>query len=569
MPLLYKNRTASLTLIVLCSVVCLCRAQTVTSADKDTDLADISFRIKKAIRHGIDPRLFGQFMERPSWGEIGVEGARIPGTRRLQPAVKKLLLDMEIPVIRFPGGTDVDFMDWRDMVDHIPGRAAERPISTGHRGHTVTNYFGYDEFLQFSEKADAEAIVVVNFRDALLKKKPLEEAAQHAAALVAYCNAPVGAKLPDGMVDWPALRAKNGRTEPYKVKYFQIGNETWAFVRQLKELEAEAAPRFYLKCLAAFIDAMRSVDPSIKIIVDGHDGHMSGIVPMFARRLEDKIDYFATHFYTPWAITKVIKDGGEVPMQEVSAGDIWNAWVAVTWFDANGQSILNHRGIDAARKMGYKVAVTEWNWNGWWRHTGPGPALNSSFAKGLGAAGYLHAFMRSADVIELGCQSMLVGNAWGIHAIKADAEGKVPPYYMPTGQITMFYSQHHGDQLLGLESRNVPTYEQPYRMGGIRPSRKVATIDALATADREHLYFHAINRGFEKSMDITIDVSAFGRLEGRAEHHLLEGRLNDAPEPGRPRQIGRTSQRDILFDGKALKITLPERSVSCIEFVLE
>lgn len=567
MLLIDRNRNALLALVILCSPLGLCRAQGVTSMYDNTDTADISFHVKKKVLHRINPRLFGQFMERPSWGEIGVEGARVPGTRQIQPAVMKLLTDMEIPVIRFPGGTDVDFLDWRDMVDNVPGRAAERPVSTGHRGHKVTNYFGYDEFLQCCEKLGAEAIVVVNFRDGLLKKKPLKEAAQHAAALVAYCNAPVGTKLSDGMVDWPALRAKNGRTEPYKVKYFQIGNETWAFVRQLKEQVPEAAPEFYTKCLAAYIDAMRSVDPSIQIIVDGQDGNMSGIVPQVREQLKNKIDYLVTHFYTPWSITNVARNGKEVPAHEVPAGEIWNAWVAVTWFDANGQSILNHSGINAARRLGYKVAVTEWNWNGWWGRTGPRPALNSSFAKGLGAAGYLHAFMRSADVIDIGCQSMLVGNAWGIHAVWADAEGKVPPYYMPTGQVTMFYSKHHGDKLLALESENVPTYEQPYRMGGIRPSRQVAVIDALATADENSIYFHAINRSFEKSMDVTIDVSAFGPLESRAVHHLLEGRLNDAPEPNESRQIGRTSQRDIYFDGKMLKVTLPERSVSCIEFV--
>lgn len=569
MPLMNRQKIVLLKLVTLCSVVCFCRAQDVTSSYEKFDPAGISFRVKKDILHRIDPRLFGQFMERPSWGEIGVEGARIPGTRQLQPAVLKLLRDMEIPVIRFPGGTDVDFLDWRDMVDNVPGRSPQRPVSTGHRGHKVTNNFGYDEFLQFCEDVDAEAILVVNFRDALLKKKPLKEAVLHAAALVAYCNAPVGAKLPDGMFDWPALRAKNGRAKPYKAKYFQIGNETWAFVRQLKELMPGAAPKFYTKCLAAYIDAMRSVDPSVKIIVDGHDGNMSGIVPKVIEQLKSTIDYYATHFYTPWAIMKVTRSGREVPKHEIPAGDIWNAWVAATWFDANGQSILNHPGINAARQRGYKVAVTEWNWNGWWGRTGSRPVLNSSFAKGIGAAGYLHAFMRSADVIELGCQSMLVGNAWGIHAVWADAEGKVPPHYMPTGQVTMFYSKHHGDKLLALESENVPTYDQPYRMGGIRPSKKVATIDALATADRKHLYFHAINRSFEKPVDVTIDVSTFGPLESRAVHHLLQGRLNDAPEPGQPKQIGRTTQKEVPFDGKTLKATLPERSVSCIEFVQE
>jgi alpha-L-arabinofuranosidase len=131
----------------------------------------------------------------------------------------------------------------------------------------------------------------------------------------------------------------------------------------------------------------------------------------------------------------------------------------------------------------------------------------------------------------------------------------------------MFYSQHHGEQLLALVSRNVPTYKQPYQMGGIRPKEKVAYIDALATAGQRRIYFHVINRSLEQSIDVTVDVSAFGRLEGRAVHHVLEGRLNDVPEPDEPRQIGRITKRDIHFDGKTLTVTLQHRSVSCIEFM--
>ncbi len=406
----------------------------------------------------------------------------------------------------------------------------------------------------------------MNFRDALLNVKPLEEAAAHAASLVAYCNAPVGAKLPEGMYDWPSLRAKNGRTRPYRVKYFQIGNETWAFIRKLKEMHGAAAPQFYARCVKAYIDAMRSVDPSIEIIVDGHDGNMSGIIRQVRERLGDEISHFATHFYSPWSITKVLKNGREVPGHEIPAADIWHAWTAVGRFDSQGRSVLDHPGIEAARKNGYKVGVTEWNWNGWWRLRGPEPALNSSYAKGIGAASYIHAFMRAADVIEIGCQSMLVGNSWGIHAIWADRAGEMAPHYMPTGQMTMFYSKHHGEDLLALDSRNVPTYEQPYRMGGIAPKPRVAYIDALATADDNHIYFHAVNRSFDKSREVTIDVSAFDGVEGSTLHHVLEGRLNNAPGPNEPRQIGRTSERRIQFEGRKLQVTLPHRSVSCIEF---
>jgi len=523
---------------------------------------EITFVVKDRVLHKIDRRLFGQFMERPTWGgEIGPEAGLVPGTRKLQPEVIELLREMNIPILRFPGGTDVDYLNWQDMVDNVPGRGEERPTSTGHKGDEVTNNFGYDEFLQLCEELGAEAIVVVNFRDGLLKTQPLEEAAMHAASLVAYCNAPVGAQLPDGMADWPAVRKRNGRAQPYAVRYFQIGNETWAFLSQLKELMPERAEAFYVDCLAAYVETMRAVDPSIGIIVDD----LPGVAERVRERLGTKVQYLAVHNYFPWGIREVTRDGEDVPIGRLTAADIWYAWVATPRMDESGRSSYGAPAFARPREFGYKVAVTEWNWNGWWQHRGARPALDSSFAKGVGAAGFVHALMRAGDVVEIGCQSMLVGNRWGITAIRVDPKAQVPPYYMPTGQVTAFYSKYHGDNLLAVESAHVPTYEQPYRLGGTRPRKKVVYVDALATASDEALYFHAINRHFDEPMDIGIELSAFNRLTGRAVHHVFEGRLNDRPRAGEPLQIGRLRHEQIRFEGTTLEVTLPPRTVSCVE----
>ena len=160
---------------------------------------------------------------------------------------------MQIPILRFPGGSDVDYVDWRDMIDNVPGRpTGERPISTP-RGNQISNKFGYDEYLRLCEPLQIETHLVVNFADGFLRRKPLAEAAQHAAALVAYCNAPLGASLPGGMADWPSVRAQNGHPEPYRVKYWEIGNENWFFVNTLlaQGLDHDEIDRRYLEALSA------------------------------------------------------------------------------------------------------------------------------------------------------------------------------------------------------------------------------------------------------------------------------------------------------------------------------
>lgn len=527
-----------------------------------TQANDVVYRIQDETVHRIDPRLFGQFMERPSWGEIGPEGALTPGTNRLQPEVLRLIRQMKIPILRFPGGTDVDFLDWQDMVSNVPGRGAERPVSTGHKGHKITNNFGYDEFLRLREDLKSEAIIVVNFREALLRKKPLRDAALQAAGLVAYCNAPTDAKLPEGMPDWPFVRAKNGHPKPYYVKYWQIGNETWAFFEELAKLVPQEPEKHYAECLVAFARTMLAVDPSIEFIMDGH-GLALEASKLARKEIGDKIRYLVFHVYKPWAIGEVKKDGKTFPAEMLNAADIWKAWVATPEFNEEGLAVLRHPLLAEARKGDLKIAVTEWNWNGWWRLRPV--ALDSAYAKGVGAAGFVHALIRSADVIEIGCQSMLVGNSWGIHAIHADRQGEMPPYYMPSGQVTMLYSQHHGSRLLAMEATGVPCYSQPFRMGGIKPIRKVASLDALATANENTVFFHVINRQFEQPIEITLDVTAMGPLAGNAHHYTLEGRLNNRPSQGEPMQIGRITRSEVLYNGKTLRILLPARTVSCIE----
>ncbi len=72
----------------------------------------LTIAVQDRVLHSIDPRLFGQFMERPSWGgEIGVEAALTPGTSQLQPQAERSIREMQIPLLRFPGGTDVDHLD--------------------------------------------------------------------------------------------------------------------------------------------------------------------------------------------------------------------------------------------------------------------------------------------------------------------------------------------------------------------------------------------------------------------------------------------------------------------------
>jgi len=183
----------------------------------------VSYVVTTKILHKINDNIFGTFMEKPSWyGEIGIEAAVIPGTHELQLKVVEMLQEMKIPINRFPGGTDIDYIDWADMIDNVPwrtnasGKPLPRPVTIGNKGGGVSNYFGYDEFFKLCEKLGWDAIIPVNFRDSIFGSNSLSDVVLHAASLVAYCNAPVGAALPAGMENWPAVGI-------YQFKIFRHG----------------------------------------------------------------------------------------------------------------------------------------------------------------------------------------------------------------------------------------------------------------------------------------------------------------------------------------------------------
>ena len=524
-------------------------------------------KIRPERLHKIDHRIFGHFLERPSWGgEFGIEDAVINDDGEIAPDVLKKLKQLEIPVLRFPGGTDVDYTDWTDMID-LPQRS-ERPVTMGNQKDEVTNRFGYDEFEKLTTTLDCQAIVPINFFDAYLKRQPLDSAALHHVGLVAYANAKVGKPLPDGMKNWPAIRKKNGNQEPFEFEYFQIGNETWALWQWKKQLLEEAnipdPYEWYIKCVSRYVELIEAVDPEVKIIVDFVDEKMT---EMLINTLGNRIDYYVFHSYMPWEMNanNIEKSGQKTSFSQLSQEEAWNAMVSIpNSVNEKNMSSIHHPLLKMARNNDLNVAVTEWNWNGWWSPKSKAP-LESFYAHGVGVAGYLHAFIRSADRIDIACQSMLIGSSWGITGIRVDKDGEKPPYYHPTGQMTSFYGKHHGDFLLKSETTNVPVYGQPLKLAGIQPKNKVASVDIVATGSDNNVSVFFINRDFSDNRKITVDLSQFESLPSEGKQFIITGNLEneDANPPEKP--YIHQDQKTIRLSGGKCTITLPKRSVSVLK----
>ena len=573
MPFLYPPSRLSFLALALGAVFLLVPA----SASAQTS---VRLELKDRVLNEVDERLFSHFLERPSWGgETGPEAAADSATGALDPDVVRLLETMEIPLLRFPGGTDVDHMDWTDMISGAPGRPAGsgRPVSVGTQGDSVTNAFGFDEALQLADTLGAEMILVVNLGDAVLGRTSIEEAARHAAGLVAYANAEVGQALPEGMPDWPALRAQNGHAEPYDVRYFEIGNEIWLFdhpdtTGKLFSRRGAIDPEtqaLYFDAIRAYADAMRVVDPDIELILDGD---VRALTEATRDELGDRVHYLAHHLYYPWAMSDVRQGGEAVAPDSLTPSPeeaTWYAWASPHYTDAEGLASLENDLYANIAETGYSVAVTEWNWNGWWQGDGTRGLPASKMAQALGAAGYLHAFMREGANVKVAVQSMLVGQTWGITSVRYDPATGTSERY-PTGLMTAFYGRHHGNERLELAHGPLPTYAQPYAMGDIRPDT-VALLDPVATRRGDTVYVHVINRHLSDALPLTIDVAAYGDVEPEATHYVFSGSpqndKRDEPNPVGTREIAYVDSSRVRFDGSELRAEAPPHAISTFTFV--
>ena len=232
-------------------------------------------------RGHVDDKMFSSFTEH--LGRCIYTGIYEPGHPQadedgFRTDVMELVKELQVPVIRYPGGNFVSCYDWHDGI----GPKENRPKRMEYAWTSIeTNEFGIDEFCSWAKKVGVEPMIAVNLGTGSIKD---------AGDLVEYCNHPGGTY-------WSDLRIKNGSKEPYNIKYWCLGNEmegSW----QAGHLSAED----YAKKALEAAKIMKWVDPSIKLIACGssYDNLPTYLEwdRIMMKDLYDQVDYLSTHNYT-------------------------------------------------------------------------------------------------------------------------------------------------------------------------------------------------------------------------------------------------------------------------------
>ena len=164
----------------------------------------------------ISPLIYGVFSEHIGGviydGIYVGEDAKVENVHGFRKFIIDKIKEAGIPLIRWPGGCFAEIYDWRDGI----GPKDERPVRinwwTVNDHRYEPNQVGTDEFMDFCRMCDAEPYFAAN----ITTTTPLD-----IRDWIDYCNSPAGT------TSMAKLREKNGHKEPYGVKYWGVGNETW------------------------------------------------------------------------------------------------------------------------------------------------------------------------------------------------------------------------------------------------------------------------------------------------------------------------------------------------------
>ncbi|TWD98806.1 alpha-N-arabinofuranosidase [Neobacillus bataviensis] len=161
----------------------------------------------------INKNIYGHFAEhlgRCIYEGIWVgEDSSIPNTKGIRNDVLAALKNIKVPVLRWPGGCFADEYHWKDGIG--PKENRKRMVNTHWGGVVENNHFGTHEFMLLCEFLECEPYICGN-----VGSGTVQEMSEWVEYMTFEGESP--------MANW---RRENGREEPWKLKYFGVGNENW------------------------------------------------------------------------------------------------------------------------------------------------------------------------------------------------------------------------------------------------------------------------------------------------------------------------------------------------------
>jgi alpha-N-arabinofuranosidase len=409
----------------------------------------------------VSPLLFGNFSEhlgRMIYGGIYEEGSPLSDQFGYRKDVFSAVKDLDVSILRWPGGNFASGYNWKDGI----GPKDQRPTRIDLAWNDLeSNRFGTDEFLRYCEMLGTEPYICINAGLGTV------DDARH---WVEYCNEP-------RHTYWADQRRKNGREEPYKVKYWALGNEIdgpW----QLGNKSAEEYSKFALETAKA----MRLVDRDIKLVASGSSNYGADWIAWnrtVLNTLRNQVDYIAIHTY--------INNSQNDLERFLAWSSTIDHYIEVT------AALIRQAQSGQPNPRPIYVAYDEWNV---WYRTGNREKLEEvyNFEDALAMGMFFNSFFRHANVVKMANIAQMVNV---IAPIMTNKQG----LYLQTTYFPLVeYGKQRGNIALDTFV-SAPTYKVPNRS----TEYKYLDVSTTFNARDRMLYVNVLNRSKDKDLSTKIE----------------------------------------------------------------
>lgn len=440
---------------------------------------------KNFITGQIDRRIYGSFIEH--LGRAVYEGIYQPDCpfadeQGLRKDTLALVRELQVPIVRYPGGNFVSGYHWEDGV----GPKDQRPAKVDLAWSVIeSNQFGLNEFADWAKKANTEVMMAVN-----LGTRGTDDARN----VLEYCNLKGGSYYSD-------LRRKHGYEEPHNIRLWCLGNEMdgpWQMGHKTAEEYGRAAEE------AGRI--MRMMDPSIQLVACGSSNlDMPTFASWEATVLDhcyEQVDYLSLHQYYGNAAD--------------NTPDFLANSVGMDQFISSVVSICDY--VKAKKRGKKQINLSFDEWNVWYHSNEADKKLEKwvqaphqlediyNFEDALLVGSLLITLLRHADRVKVACLAQLVNVI-------------APIMTSDTGawRQTIFYPFMHASTLGQGTVLNTLVKSPVYDSGNFGDA---PYLDAVLVMDEENeaLTVFAVNKDLEEDMEITCDLRQFA--DYRVTEHL-------------------------------------------------
>ena len=509
---------STLAVAVLCVV-----GAFVPSARVNSEELSVDVRINPGVQKGmISPYIFG----------AGIDAKTNPLRAPKYP--EKVLLDIAesgLRIARYPGGFVFNRNEhrgsWANFYwqDHI----GKNPAGL------TTEVYDLDTFLQLCERFGIEPLMQINFVG-----EPQE-------SVQGYIEYLVG----DGDIDgdgtnWAEVRKANGRTEPYKITYWQLGNEVHSYPQGFTENAAGAEE--YARALDRLVPVIRKMSPGAKVVVpfinmqrprsetkpalgapDINFSTSHEFAMAFLEHLNVDVDYFDWHVYAA--------NGWNGKYDFLGTDDEWkHLYCWGTKFRECHEVISNM--IQERCKQQPRPGIIVGEWSGDWtggifrqhKNSFRG-SLMRTMASGVFMADLLMFMMEKSvpsESIHAAFWHTFSNDAQALFSIQTTREqglaykGKSTDegygYRMPIYWVFKLLSEQRGEVLVESSLHGDNTIEAPKTGLYFDPQYTFSRVTHCASRSGETLYLALLNKDANQPVEVRISIQDW-RLETAVQIH--------------------------------------------------